>query len=249
MEAKAWLRDCAISTATAVAVVGVWLLLTRQPIDPPPTPAEAALARVIPEVDLRGLTFEQAIARLEELGGVPIEVQWDNLRWIGASSASGQIRMHRVTLHQAMMLAFQEYRSWGVLEFYPDGDRIVFDAPAAAMSREVYRLYDVRELLADAAEVYARRGSWAPSPSYDGDIALYPFVEINVDLASGEILASIITGLIEPDSWQEFGGVSGHLLVAGTWLAVRHTPEVHRRVQALLRHMQQPIPPTNRRAP
>ena len=54
-----------------------------------------------------------------------------------------------------------------------------------------------------------------------------------------EELCNLISCLLEPDSWDEVGG-PGVIRPAGGALVVHHRPEMHRRVETLLRHLASP---------
>src|SRR5829696_803341 len=58
----------------------------REALLPRQSPAEVALDRVLPQVDLDGVPFDEAIKRLEGLAGVQIVVDWEKLQAEGPDS-------------------------------------------------------------------------------------------------------------------------------------------------------------------
>jgi hypothetical protein len=72
----------AVFFAGAVVGLAVSLYLRPHPPDAPsplyrgPSGAEQALDRRLPEIDLRGLTLQQAAERMSKAWGVPIDVDW-----------------------------------------------------------------------------------------------------------------------------------------------------------------------------
>jgi hypothetical protein len=94
-----------------------------------PTEAERALERRVAEVDLRGLTFEEGMIRLEKAWNLAIDVDWAALEQRGWSRNSPlTFRARDVSLEEALRYTLTASKDKPPLGFAPRSGRILIGA-------------------------------------------------------------------------------------------------------------------------
>jgi hypothetical protein len=210
-----WTKALAFAVLAAAVVVALAGRTTpvRRALVPAPSKAEEALARVLPEVWLEGVPFDQAMAKLKELSGVEIEIviDWPDLREAGLpTNFPVTLRQRNQTLGEVLRLVLrQSYGYGGGVGYAPEGDAILVatEFTLVKRTREV-RCYDVRNLV--AADGSAQSGRKMPPPD------LARLIGQTVDLSTGT--ADVF---------------AGRLVVVHSWESHRRTEEVLRQLRTL----------------
>ena len=224
----------AVVAAASVPVVGIF-----GPQDPPlpvnlhpPTPPPP-LDRVIPEVRLDSMELSDLFDEVGRLAGVEIDVDWDSIRKgvPGAhlrprASVHTELRLRDVTLGQVLAKVFACVDDEGDLIALPAGPsrvRILYRfCPEASPPEEpVVRHYDVRRLLAALDRQpysYSSGGCFgaAPPPS--------PNTPAELDVIH-------LVYECAPDFHHEYDVFAGRLVVV-------QTPANHRRIEQMLRQLE-----------
>jgi hypothetical protein len=233
------LRDTLLATVTALVVVGAYLISEALPPTSQPWPdaaLRAALDRRIPgEVHIRG-SFRDAIAQLVALG-CPINMH-DQKEWPYVEKNTRtpiDLRLRDATLEQWLQsIAFQLVE--GDLAYWADLKGVIHvSAPWRQRPPLATRVYDVRDL----PEMESAFAALFPQPNLDpsGEPAVID-PAVFADWGWGSIIENIGGGY----TWIIRGGgtFSGREVQVGDMdfrdgrLIITHTPEVHRRMSALL---------------
>jgi hypothetical protein len=151
--------------------------------------AEAGLLRLIPELRLDRVSFDQAILILSGYAGVPIHVRRDVLRESWLADIPIELRLRDVPVHRALEFVLQSQNAGYVGGEGPgyavDGGMIVVSTRFAAPQVLVTRAYNLREWL--------WQDLFRPN--------------LNRTHVEAQLLASnVITDTIAPDSWRDNGG-------------------------------------------
>jgi hypothetical protein len=221
-----------LAGVVAVLVAGLRDTPVRRALVAPPAPAEQALERILPEVWLEDVSFEEAVARLKEVGGVEIFVDWPGLDKAGVvRTVPVTIRRRNGTLAEALTLVLDqaaETARSGRLGFSPQGDlvRVASERSLGLRAMQV-RCYDVRDLVAAQGAAGLR------------------LVESGKPTNPPAAIVRLMLDTVAPHTWRDKGG-PGVVQAYVDRLVILQTWENHRRVQnllAVLRHSSAPSPP------
>ena len=210
-------------------------------IAPPPGEAEAALTRPIPRVRLERVPFDEAVRQLHKLSGTNVVVQWQNLEaeYGFDRRTPVDIDLRDVTMPQAIgrvLEGVQEPDGFG--PWYAVRDGIIVISTSDEVHRDdLLRVYDVRDII-DQITPKRQPPPEPPGSSVAGE--RLRDLGASADRCCGrweepvEVLTRFLFEVVSPDSWRETGGAIGSMQEFSGRLIVTHTPENHRRIEALL---------------
>lgn len=217
------------------------ILLLRRDVAPAdyhfprkPTPADAALEKPLGAIDWADLSFDDAIKRLEAVAGVPIVIDKSTLDEAGVDlNAKVTIRLVPGPLHRALDAVLKQIAIPTARPGHaPDGGSIfVSTGEALSAGRFVQaRIYDVRDILAAITPP-------PPISGRSGDIR-----GVDLQYYPEEELAKLVLETVEPDTWREYGGSVGRLIMFNGRMIVTQTWHNHRLLEQLLAEMREPMP-------
>lgn len=236
-----WLQNSAYAVVTALVLSsGIPLCLAQQPGDlPPPATAPAILDqsaaepklitqseilapqvadRRLREVQFDGTPFEEVINRLRDATGANMLVIWKHIDQAGIDRKTPvQLRLHDVKLSKVLDEVFRQVNSDPTNRVgYIVEDGVITISTQAEVSNNIEaRLYDVADLAAEGGDA-----------------------ENGLDDVS-----DIIMNTVEVNSWETAGGTGSIIAVYPRGrLLINQTPEVHRKVVALLRLLRRSSP-------
>lgn len=242
-------------TAAACVVLGVVIgaRFARRPAPPArATPdtvfaSEAALDRVIPAIDLDEVPFDEAVAKVEQLGGTRLIVDWDALARTGWSRTSPvTFRARDAKLERALEGLVSPFQSAPAqVTFVPvRGGILITTSVDPAVTTPFSRDYDVTDLAIPDEEADP-----APSPPAKRK-GRRGFAGGGCVVFRGESrrppvedLMQLIQDTVAADSWRDAGGQGGSIIHFGNRLVVSQTWSVHRQIQSLLGQLREPGPP------
>lgn len=199
---------------------------------PPPTTqpaaaadADAQLARVIPELELRGVTLEQAFERLRDLTRANIVVQWRALESAGLKRGDVvKLRLWDVTLARALPVLLAAASDDSDMFGYAGADGIITVTTKDRLGGyHPTRTYNVRDLI-----LRMRRNDeslYGTLPKQTSDKTVDEYIEE---------LGTIVRDTVDADSWRDNGGSVGALRYWAGRLIVTQTPANQRQVEGLL---------------
>lgn len=239
-----WLQNSAYAVVTALALgSGICVCLAQQrPGDVPPpataplekpaaepkviTQADTVAPRVtdtrLREVQFDGTPFDEVIDRLRDATGANIVVNWKQIEQAAIGHrVPVHLRLHDVKLSKVLDEIFRQISPDPANKLvYLDDEGVISISTEAELSNNVViRLYDVADLAADGASIDS-----------DAEQAL-------------DEVSDLIMNTVEVNTWDVAGGTGtirpvyprGRLLIT-------QTPEVHRKIVALLRLVRRPSP-------
>jgi hypothetical protein len=177
---------------------------------------------VLKELDLKGVTLEQAFDRLRQAAGVDLVVHWPVLEAMEFERGMRvNLHLHDVRVDQALDLLLVRIGGRDVpLEWTLRDGRIVVTSTNDERSR-LTRVFDLRGLI----ETMRRT-------SHEQDLPV-------TWLEAEDELLRFLTEHVDPDGWADAGGSSGNTRMLWGRLVVTHEkPEVMREVEALLARLQ-----------
>jgi len=202
----------------ATAPISTELPTIALPVTNPgaPTRAEEMLERRIPDLDLRFITFKEAIDKIGYLSGANIAVRWKSLEAAQVQRDS-KIHLHvwNVSVRTALRLVLNMVDDGGDCGFEPTGDVIVVAHRVALQPYAIVTAYNVRDILKAVHD---------PSAAPD---------------AAGDSIVKVIEDSIAPDTWMNNGGTDGSIADLGGILVIRQTSDNHRKIAALLEEIRQ----------
>lgn len=213
----------------------------RDALVPAPSPAEAALDRVLQEVQFENLPFEQAIARLQAAGQARLVVDWPKLHSLGFDrKAPVQLQVRGFRLSEALTRLLEQLKAPDAsvaLGFAPDGSAVLVSTEEALSQRVSLRCYDIRDLI--PADAHVEPDNAAAIRTGGGLFGGYR------PKGHGEEIAYYITETAAPDTWRENGGYPGRMTYLSGRLLVVQTWANHRQVESLLGTFRRPVPPSS----
>jgi len=188
------------------------------------------LASKITDLEIVDATLLEAVERIRRASGANLVVDPELAEWMEEEGRRFTLRLKKVSLLDALDI---------LLEFAAHSVRCEREGTLFLTSAEnaevpaVQVLYDLSKILRPARY----------EPSYVRDlIRTYQEEEarafgggVEEDRIYAEDMACMIRDSVEPESWD---GGRYQLQVIGNFLAVAHTPEVHRRVREVLRDLE-----------
>jgi hypothetical protein len=150
MYVKIVLTLLVVLTAALVVKVSRPTIVVEAPLPAPPSRAEAALYRNVAALSLWNITLEAAIPKLEELGDVKIDADWNALSKVGISR-DDQIRvlMNSGEFHEKIKTALTCGHPGLELVCEGEGDTVSVTTESNFAKGLIVRTYDVRDLLTD----------------------------------------------------------------------------------------------------
>ena len=154
------LTGCAEQPQVAAQTGAVWTIdeatLTATTADSPANLAVRKKMRLrVPELDVTGIKFKDAIRFLRDMGDVNIVVNWGALQAAGidAGTVVGEIKLTNVTFEKALTTVLETVGGGQVdLRYTLDGGVITISTKEYLEDegRTVIRVYDVRDLIDEA---------------------------------------------------------------------------------------------------
>ncbi|GMU82894.1 MAG: hypothetical protein AMXMBFR47_27650 [Planctomycetota bacterium] len=184
---------------------------------------KAALLRRMPDAPAGELTFEQAIDRLRTVTGIPIFVDWAEMRDIAIPSDKGIARPAANLTAERYLAAVLQSAGGGVIPLAgairPHGLQVT----ARDSIRSSTRVYTVDDLVVAHAEWLRRHvaGIDASDESPESDEL---GEEVYFDESAEETIETALTQTVTPDAWEVNGGV-GSIAMLGPILVVRQSFE------------------------
>ena len=180
----------------------------------PSVPADVLHRRV--SVNFRGVPLDRALARLAAEAGWPLTVDWDAVgnTTIAERTTPVTLRLRDVPADRVLALVLRSASpDPGDLMLSRRGEGLVLAQPPEHEAVEAERV-EVRYDLSDLV----RRG--------------HPFRQPQEQTMADT--AEIIKSMVDPGSWEEFGGTLGRMKADGATLVVETSPALHEEISALL---------------
>lgn len=168
---------------------------------------DAALARVIPDINYQDVPLADALEAMRGLLGVNMIVRWNLLEQQGvARDKPITLSLKNVKAERVLRLVLDEAADGANLAYEAD-ENILMIAPREAFQRALkVRFYDVRDLL-----------------ELDGSLPA----------EASNRLTRFVTQTVEPESWNVNGGIGSIEIFAGV-AGVRQSDDVHDELQRML---------------
>jgi hypothetical protein len=231
MYVKIVLTLLVVLTAALVVKVSRPAIVVEAPLPAPPSRAEAALYRDVAPIYLWDIRLEAAIPKLEELGKVKIEVDWDALAKVGISRDEEICLLMNSGQFDEKIKTALTYNHPG-LELVCDGegDTVSVTTESNFAKGLTVRTYDVRDLLTDR---------------YWGVKVAPPDVDEILDRRNSE-LAAMVEDCLGYGNWERFAAPTHTGAPVGAavrhwagWLIVTQTAGNHRKVERVLATLRQ----------
>jgi hypothetical protein len=175
----------------------------------------AALGRVVPDLDLTGVTLADSIEFLRDVSGANIHVNWQALEAVGVGKDT-QVNLHmrNIPLRKVLQLILREAGSGDVLTYYIDDGIIEVTTKELADEQMVTRIYPVDDLIMevpdfDNAPDFQLQGSQTGGGGSSGQLFNNTGDEGDEGLTRAEradALIEMIQAVIQPDVWNINGG-------------------------------------------
>jgi len=199
------------------------------------TEADEAVNRVIPEVDLEGIPFNQAVEKAQKFSSVPIIVHWEKLAAAGydvrlpVTFRARNVALGRL-ISQLLTAIQREPNQYAA--YVSAGDCILISTVGDDDPRDVVVcVYDVRDFLKPPADPWEIRDRPGPLVAYPQVAPQPPPTE--------DDLERLIQERVAFPSWGRLGSMrffAGRLIVTQTW-------DNQRQIAELLNQLRQPAPP------
>ncbi len=192
-------------------------------------------------------TLEEALGFLQTVTQLDMDVQWDELEEIGIdrqtpitlrlSAVPVEVVLTRV-LDRASRASFGSRADWAVV----DGI-LTISSDEQLRRNTVLSIYDVRDLIVEVPDynnapaldlqsvLQAGQGGGGQSPFRDEQDERRDFVPFDERV---EGLIEIIRRNVDPDGWEDAGGLTGSIYRLGGNLIISNTPKNHRAIRGLL---------------
>ena len=234
------LADAAVATAAALLVVGVygWRQAHAPPVSARPLPADVVLNRRLPDLMLGRTTLEGAVNSLRD-AGVAVEARWGKPGDLFSElprDTPVDLNLRRPTLRQALVDLQRQAGPRGLAYWVsPDGG-VVISGWMVQNPPLSLRVYDARDLTADAVAFAGRLGPADPAIAFtQRGFALFNSPDAE---SSAQSLTYLIRDLVEPYAWDYIGSGAppsyGGTGVENGRLTITQTPEAQRKVEMLL---------------
>jgi hypothetical protein len=257
---NAWAADDRPTTRSGIVIHCACALLIGlvQPTSDELADALAVLQQVDAarmSIDAHDERLSDVVAELAAHSPVPLRADWPSLSRLGVhpdtpltlkvNSGSG------LTVMSAVAVALGDEFERPMFEAHAGG--LVFTTQHGAATMRLTGVYDVRDLLADAALVSTLRDS-APMMKQDTDAPPEPEkangrspdeaapADDDRPLSPGEQLIMLITDHIDPEAWTNFGGDRARVSERNGLIILTASPTVHRRLQSALELLRKASP-------
>jgi hypothetical protein len=183
--------------------------------------------------------FDRAVARLAEDAGINIVADWGELTFPARGvyhDSTVRLNLRDVTLAQALTAMLRSFARADTLGYGVRDGIIVISSPYEIAGPDLrLRLYDVRDLLRDAA-AWRRTFPRPPSSGADEDAEDNDDIGEIDDTDFWEAREELIDLLqqADPGSWVENGGLGTMRRWFESRLLVEQTPGGHHKIEAML---------------
>jgi hypothetical protein len=225
-----------------------------------PNRDEQLLATRVAEFSVHGVPLPQAVELLSKKTGVPIRAEWGPLKEYRDKTVTVDISDERLDEVIAAIFDTRRVNPDGLRDFVDfdivNGVLVISSMKGLAQSRLVWRLYDVRDLVADDYWGYPGHTGEVLAAKWKDQQALLAFApSSSITPASPDVrdarlldLALLIRQGAGMRNWEYTAGYgvilpAGHALVQpyGGRIAVLQTRYGHRKVEELLAHLRMPV--------
>ena len=175
----------------------------------------AAMGRVVPDLDLTGVTLADAIDFLRDVSGANIHVNWQALEAVGVGKDT-QVNLHmrNIPLRKVLQLILREAGTGDLLTYYIDDGIIEVTTKELADQDMVTKIYPVDDLIMDIPDFdnapdFQLQGSQTGGSGGGQQIFNSPGEETTKGLTRNERaqeLIDMIQAIIQPDVWDINGG-------------------------------------------
>jgi hypothetical protein len=217
-------RPGRLAPETLFALFIVSVVCASNAVASPSGDARRALNRVLPDLNLTGVTLNDAIEFLRDVSGTNLHVNWPALEAVGVSKETPiNVRLRHVSLRKVLTLVLNESSSGTALTFYVDDGVIEVTTREIADKQLVTRLYPIEDLIVEIPDFVGPNmnldsgnsggrggGGGGGGNIFDGG------GNGNNDRDRGnttraeraQALIDMITSTVEPDAWQVNGGTA-----------------------------------------
>jgi hypothetical protein len=222
----------------AAAVVQTGPGPTGQPARDNSPALDAALRKVIPEVNFEDVPFEQVMAYLAELNDMNVVVRWSELEEQGtARDRPVSLRLRNVSTARVLDIVLDEVGHGAAELKYQVRDDVLIVTTLESIKRDVVtRVYDVRDLLTGGLDWVAAKeratGRAAPAAPADGPGSGampgdQPRATVDSPAADGadwpeRALVQLLVETVEPDDWRETGSEGSATVYNGILVVRQH---------------------------
>jgi hypothetical protein len=176
----------------------------------------AALGRVVPDLDLTGVTLADSIEFLRDVSGANIHVNWPALEAVGiGKDTQVNLHMRNIPLRKVLQLILRDAGSGDLLTYYIDDGIIEVTTKELADQDMITKIYPVDDLIMeipdfDNAPDFQLQGSQTGGGGGGGNLFggnLGDEGDQGLTRAErAEELIEMIQAVIEPDVWDVNGG-------------------------------------------
>ncbi len=190
----------------------------------PSASARHALNVMTPDLNLTGVTLNDALEFIRDVATTNVHVNWPALEAAGVSKETPvNIRLHRVALRKVLGLLLAESSSGAPLTFYVDDGVVEVTTQELADKQLITRIYPVDDLIMEVPDFIAPEFSLTASSSGSGGSGggggggglLGSNGNSNNENEKGttragraQTLIDTITSIIRPDVWTTNGGAA-----------------------------------------
>jgi hypothetical protein len=190
-----------------------------------------AFERRLPEVRFDDVPLEKAFALIAEMAQANLVIDWGAVEKQSEISRSSVITLHLkdVTFRQALSVLL-DLGSKGEpqLGCYTDGDAIVVVPTGYGYGRRYTRVYEIRDII-DGTMRFVRAHATPGAVNEENDYKYWV-----------DTITAMLQSTISPDAWDQRGGLD-QMNELGGRLIVTTNLENHRRIEALLQGMRDPV--------
>jgi beta-lactamase regulating signal transducer with metallopeptidase domain len=220
------------------------------------TELRAALDKKVPEINLQEVPLDEAIARLREISGANIFVNWKAIERAGVDRTKTiSVRLYNIKFAKALDIILQSASGperKARLEYTIDEGVITISTPEDLSKNVLTRVYDIRDLIQvipnfdDAPDLRLRSSQAATAPALPAPPPTLPATrpasraatrprEVEVQ-ARVDAIIKLIKEIVAPDSWDGESRIGAIKELSGQ-LVVTQLPENHAALNTLLEQL------------
>jgi hypothetical protein len=190
----------------------------------PSADARRALNRVLPDLNLTGVSINDALEFLRDISGANLHVNWNALEAAGVSKETPvNIRLRNVSMRKVLTLLLNESSAGVPLTFYVDDGVIEVTTREIADKQLITRLYPIEDLILDVPDFFGPDltldtggGGGGRGGGGGGGGNIFGGGNANNDRDNqrssreerAQALIDMIISIIDPDVWQQNGGTA-----------------------------------------
>lgn len=207
------------------ALFVVSVVCASNTIASPSGDARRALNRVLPELNLTGVTLNDAVEFLRDVSGTNMHVNWPALEAVGVSKESPiNFRLRNVSLRKVLTLVLNESSAGTPLTFYVDDGVIEITTREIADKQLITRVYPIEDLIVEIPDFVGPDfnldtggngggrggggGGGGGSPFGGGNGNNNRDGSGSTRAERAQALIDMITSTVEPDAWNVNGGTA-----------------------------------------